>query len=85
MPRPWQHFPYAQYFAVDLIDLLFNQVENFYTNILHIKSNVTSGAKKNVIVIEIKSTLQTMYQLMLHVNTIYYKLKNTCINRKYNR
>ena len=27
-------FPYAQYFPVDLMDLLFNQVEIFYNNIL---------------------------------------------------
>ena len=27
-------FPYAQYFAVDLMDFLFNQVDIFYNNIL---------------------------------------------------
>ena len=50
----------------------------------YIKSSITSGEKKNCIVREIKSTLQTMYWC-IHVNTIYYTLKNTCINRKYNR
>jgi hypothetical protein len=31
-------FPYAQYFVVDLMDFLFNQVEIFYTNILAVTS-----------------------------------------------
>ena len=50
----------------------------------YIKSSVTSGGKKNVIVRKTKWTLQTMYWC-IHVNTIYYTLKNTCINWKYNR
>jgi hypothetical protein len=34
MPRPQQQVSYAQYFTVYLMDLLFNQVEIFYNNIL---------------------------------------------------
>ena len=35
MPRPYSNrFPYAQYFPVDLMDLLFNQEKIFYNSTL---------------------------------------------------
>jgi hypothetical protein len=39
----------------------------------------------NVIVRETISTLQIVCTDIFHVNTIYCKLKNKCITRKYNR
>ena len=34
MPVPSNRFPYAQYFPVDLMDLLFNQEKHFYNSTL---------------------------------------------------